>query len=155
METPDTSPKHPWGKHRYKSVVEGCAMAAQYRRSGLTLGEFVRQTGVTRRMVEYWSRRERELAANNHADFVEVTPTLVVPDCPAETVTATALLSSSIVVPVEPEQVPPASVGSPPPPPSTQPTLEIRLPSGATIAVGASFDPVLLRAVVGCLAAPC
>ena len=154
METLDTSPKHPWGKHRYKSVVEGCAMAAQYRRSGLTLGEFVRQTGVTRRMVEYWLRRERELAASNQTDFVEVTPTLVVPVSPAETVSATTLLAPPSVAAVVPKQAPQASAESPPSPP-TQPSLEIRLPSGATIAVGASFDPVLLRAVVGCLAAPC
>ena len=154
MAPSDTSTKHPWGKHRYKSVVDGCAMAAQYRRSGLTLGEFVRQTGVTRRMVEYWSRRERELAASNQSNFVEVTPVAVVPDRAEKPVTATVLLAAPSGAPVEPEQAQPP-VAEPPLRPTTQPSLEIRLPSGATIAVGASFDPVLLRAVVGCLAAPC
>jgi hypothetical protein len=153
MATNETSTKRPWGKHRYKSVIEGCAMAAQYRRSGLTLGEFVRQAGVTRRMVEYWSRRERELAARSQGDFVEVTPSQVVPARPAETMTEMTLLAPPSVVPDEPEQAsvePPLSLPLP-----AQPSLEIRLPGGATIAVGVSFDPVLLRAVVGCLAVPC
>lgn len=154
MATNDTSTKHPWGKHRYKSVVEGCAMAAQYRRSGLTLGEFARQTGVTRRMVEYWLRRERELAASNQSDFVEVTPAQVKPDASSVTVTTMALLAPPVVVPAEPEQAPQATE-VPPAKPAVKLSLEIRLPGGATIAVGASFDPVLLRAVVGCLAAPC
>ena len=154
MATSDTSTKHPWGKHRYKSVVDGCAMAAQYRRSGLTLGEFVRQTGVTRRMVEYWSRRERELAVSNQSDFVEVTPVAVVPDRAEKPVTATVLLAAPSVAPVEQEWAQPPAADQPPQP-APQPSLEIRLPSGATIAVGARFDPALLRAVVGCLAAPC
>jgi hypothetical protein len=168
MPESEKSSKHAWGKHRYTSVVEGCAMAAQYRRSGLTIGEFVRQTGVSRRMVLYWTQRERELAANVQAGFVEVTaavPALAAevaapdlrPDLPAEPVRPALPnvepSSWAVMVPVpSPVGMKAEPLASPAPSPSA---VEIRLPGGATIAVGPGFDPQMLRAVVGCLVAPC
>jgi hypothetical protein len=145
-------------------------MAAQYRRSGLTIGEFVRQTGVSRRMVLYWTQRERELAANVQAGFADVTAAIPAPS-PVLAVAAPEQQSPRASDPVQPV-LPSVELPSPtvmtavtPPvvvtgeplaaPSSRQSAVEIRLPGGATIAVGRDFDPQTLRAVVGCLVAPC
>jgi len=127
-------------------------MAAQFRRSGLTVGEFVRQTGVSRRMVLYWTQRERELASNVQAGFVDVTPALEAD--------ATVLNADS---PVDAASEPPRPalprLANPVPPSPTMvgsSSLEITLPRGAIIKVGPGFDPVLLRTVVSCLeTSPC
>ena len=169
MAQNEKSPKHAWGKHRYTSVVDGCAMAAQYRRSGLTIGEFVRQTGVSRRMVLYWTQRERELATAVEAGFTEVTASLPAPAPPIAAPLPPAVSSCQPDGPAMPSteltssampaaEAPPAAAAVAPRALAAQPrhtAVEIRLPSGATIAVGRDFDPHTLRAVVGCLVAPC
>jgi hypothetical protein len=135
---------YPAGKHRYKTVVDGCAMAARFRNSGLTVGEFVRQTGVSRRMVDYWTRRERELAHTMKDGFAEVTPAI-----------------EHVAVDVAPAAVAPVPERQPTPEPpkralSPPPTIELRLPGGAAIVIGPGFDPAVLRAVVACLgSSPC
>jgi len=137
-QSESTPPKHPAGKHRYKSVIDGCAMVAQFRRSGLTIGEFTRQTGISRRMVDYWTRRERELARTVSSGFVEVTPAI-----PA---------AAPLALPAPaPSQAEPAVVAAPSRPATGSASIEIRLPGGPVIAVGADFDPGLLRAVIACL----
>ena len=150
--------KHPWGKRRYASVVEGCAMAAQFRRSGLTIGEFTRQTGVSRSMVLYWTQRERELAASAQAGFVEVTPAIEAVDTEAQA--APVITPPAVIARSEPAKSPKApSPAAPIPPPAAiaeaPRSLVIRLPGGAVIVVDAGFDPSLLRAVVGCLVPEC
>jgi hypothetical protein len=136
-------PNHPAGKHRYKTVIDGCAMAARFRQSGLTVGAFVRQTGVSRRMVDYWTRRERELARTVQEGFAEVTPAI-------EHVAVEAAPAVAAVPECPPVQKPPLSA------PSAPPSIELRLPGGAAIAIGPGFDPAVLRAVVACLgSSPC
>lgn len=144
MAQPDaTQPNHPAGKHRYKTVIDGCAMAARFRQSGLTVGAFVRQTGVSRRMVDYWTRRERELAHTVKDGFAEVTPAI-------EHVAVDAAPAAAAVPERPPVQEPPLSA------PSAPPLIELRLPGGAAIAIGPGFDPAVLRAVVACLSSsPC
>jgi hypothetical protein len=104
MAQNEKSPKHAWGKHRYTSVVDGCTMAAQYRRSGLTIGEFVRQTGVSRRMVLYWTQRERELATAVEAGFTEVTASLPAPAPPIAAPVPPAVNSCQPDGPATPQQ---------------------------------------------------
>lgn len=154
MAQNEKSPKHAWGKHRYTSVVEGCAMAAQYRRSGLTIGEFVRQTGVSRRMVLYWTQRERELAATVEAGFTEVSATV---PAPSPAITAPEPPATGPSQPTQPGMSStPATVIKPLAlPTANHVPVEIRLPGGVVITVGPDFDPQTLRAVVGCLVAPC
>ena len=136
-------PNHPAGKHRYKTVIEGCAMAARFRQSGLTAGAFVRQTGVSRRMVDYWTRRERELAQTVNGGFAEMTPAI-------EHVAVDAAAAPAAVPERPPVPAPPMRG------PSAPSSIELRLPGGAAIAVGPGFDPVVLRAVVACLgSSPC
>lgn len=67
---------HPAGKHRYKTVVDGCAMAARFCQSCLTVGEIVQQTYISRRMVDNWTRRERALAHTLKDGLAEVTPAI-------------------------------------------------------------------------------
>jgi hypothetical protein len=119
--------RHPQGRHRYRNVIEGCAMAAEFRRSGLTVAEFSRQKGVSRKMILYWTGRERELAASRPQELVEV---------------------AAVSAPA-PAAAPPASTAS------TVAGLEVRLPNGIAIAVSSTFDASLLREVVRALAAPC
>lgn len=136
-------PNHPAGKHRYKSVIDGCAMAARFRQSGLTIGAFVRQTGVSRRMVDYWTRRERELANAVKDGFAEVTPAI-------EHVAIDAAPAPAAVPEHHPAPAPPLHA------PPVSPQIELRLPGDVSIAIGPGFDPAVLRAVVACLgSSPC
>lgn len=138
-----TQPNHPAGKHRYKTVIDGCAMAARFRQSGLTVGAFVRQTGVSRRMVDYWTRRERELANAVKEGFAEVTPSI-------EHVAADAAPTLTAIPEHPPAPVPLLHT------PQVPPQIELRLPGGASISIGPGFDPAVLRAVVACLgSSPC
>ena len=157
MNETEKPTKHPWGKHRYKSVIEGCAMAAQFRQSGLTLGQFVQQTGVTRRMVEYWLRRERELATTATSGFAEVTA-VTTAESPAEEQIPSAMVTPASPPPPEPVEAQlPATASTLPlvEQVSVPKPLEIRLPGGVIIPVGPGFDADLLRDVVACLGASC
>ena len=129
------------GKHRYQSVIEGCEMAAEYRRSGLHMAEFARQKGISRRMVEYWTLRERELAATSEGGFVEVSvgdhpgPAGALP-APAATVASATPIAIS-------------------PPGVERTALEIRFRNGTTIIVRCDCDATLLRSVIATLEAAC
>lgn len=127
---------HPQGKHRYRSVAEGMAMAQAYLRSGLGQAEFARQHGITLRMVKYWSGRARQLAvASETATAPTPTPLLEhIGHVEAESVvTISAVAKSATPVPRDPA------------------TIEVRLARGLTVAVTAGFSPVLLRQIVACL----
>ncbi len=109
---------------QYRSVVQGFELVAEFRRSGLSAGDYSRQCGVSRKSLNYWIGRSTALAhaaVTSPQGFVEVTP-------PANT-------QALIPAPTQPGS------GS----------LEIRLPGGATIVVSASFDGALLRSVVKAL----
>ncbi len=128
---------HPHGVHRYRSVVEGCAMAAEFRRSGLTVAAFARQQGVTRRMILYWASRESELAAAHRPqELVMVTaPTSAPAPSPTPTPTPTPA--------VQPRRS------------SADPIIELRLSDGSVALLRPGFDASLLRDVMRALAAPC
>lgn len=120
--------RHPQGRRRYQNVVEGCAMAAEFRRSGLTVAEFSRQKGVSRKMIMYWAGRERELAASRPQELVQV-PAVAAPS---------------------PAPALPADAAS-----FARAAIEVRLPNGVTIGVCVGFDASLLRDVVRALSASC
>jgi hypothetical protein len=135
------STSHIAGKHRYTSVVDGIALANDFARSRQTMSEFARQRGVSFSMVRYWSTRARRLASASEPGLIQV----------AE------VSSAGVIEPVSPPQEPtPAPVPRPPPmavmkPASSPPSIEVRLPSGVSIAVGAGFSPTVLSQVIACL----
>ena len=139
-------PRHLAGKHRYTSVVDGIALANDFVRSRQSMSEFARQRGVSFSMVRYWSIRARQLSSASEPGLVQV----------AE------VSSTGAIEPVSPPVVStPVSTPSPAPPslPSTTvtklspslPTIEVRLPGGVSIAVGAGFSPAVLSQVIACL----
>jgi hypothetical protein len=142
-------PRHIAGKHRYTSVVDGIALANDFARSRQTMSEFARQRGVSFSMVRYWSIRARRLASASEPGLVQV----------AEVSLAGA------IKPVAPPQEPtPLPAPRPPSLPSmavmkpapSSPTIEVRLPGGVSIAVGAGFSPAVLSQVIACLGGrPC
>ena len=138
------STSHIAGKHRYTSVVDGIALANDFARSRQTMSEFARQRGVSFSMVRYWSIRARRLASASEPGLIQV----------AE------VSSAGAIEPVSPPPEPtPASSPRPPSlppmavmkPASLSPTIEVRLPSGVSIAVGAGFSPAVLSQVIACL----
>ena len=135
------STSHIAGKHRYTSVVDGIALANDFALSRQTMSEFARQRGVSFSMVRYWSIRARRLASASEPSLIQV----------AE------VSSAGAIEPVSPPQEPtPAPVPRPPSmavmkPASSSPTIEVRLPSGVSIAVGAGFSPAVLSQVIACL----
>ena len=138
------SPRHPAGKHRYTSVVDGIALANDFARSRQTMSEFARHRGVSFNMVRYWSIRARRLASASEPGLVQL-----------------AEVSCAGVV----EPVPAPEVPTPPPAPaqpslpsvvipgrvSASATIEVRLPGGVSIAIGAGFSPTVLSQVIACL----
>jgi hypothetical protein len=136
-------PRHLAGKHRYTSVVDGIALANDFVRSRQSMSEFARQRGVSFNMVRYWSIRARQLSSASEPGLVQV----------AE------VSSTGVIEPVSPPVV---STPAPAPPPSlpsmavtkpasSSPTIEVRLPGGVSIAVGAGFSPAVLSQVIACL----
>lgn len=116
-------------RKQYRSVVEGFELVAEYRRSGLSAGDFSQQRGVSRKSLNYWVGRATALAQAAVAPatgFVEVTPPTAQPCLPAP-----ASVSASGLDPVC--------------------KLEIRLSGGASIVVATGFDAALLRSVVQAL----
>lgn len=137
-------PSHPQGKHRYTSVVEGVALANDFARSRQSMSDFARQRGVSFSMVKYWSARARQLAASSAPELVQV----------AE------LTTSGAIVPVLPRASLPAPVSpmAAPAPPTlaSPPMIEVRLPNGVRIGVGAGFSPQALAEVIACVGGrPC
>lgn len=106
-------------------------MAADFRRSGLTVAEFAKQKGVTRKMIMYWTGRERELAASRPQELVRM-------PAPAPTSDAVAAPAPSAPVPVQ-----------------SNAAIELRFPGGLVATVHPGFDATLLREVIRALAAPC
>lgn len=142
----DNAAPHPPGKHRYTSVVQGMELANEFGRSRLSTAEFARQRGVSSQMVRYWSARARRLAASSTPDLVQV----------AE------VTSEGAVEPVASVPALPAPAAPPSPKPqaavtaSTAPTIELRLPNGVCIGVGAGFSPQVLSQVIACVSGrPC
>ncbi|MBA3587131.1 MAG: hypothetical protein H0X45_02260 [Planctomycetes bacterium] len=131
---PDRDVRHRQGVHRYHSVVEGCAMAAKFRRSGLTVAEFSRQNGVTRKMILYWTGRERELAASHRPQELVRIPE----PSPSATPTPSVAVAEHVRSPAASDQ-----------------SIEVRLPSGAVLVVRAGFDASLLRELMRTLGAAC
>ena len=56
----EIEPRKPQGKHFYRSVVGGVAMANEFLASRLGMSEFARQKGISYAMVKYWAKRARE-----------------------------------------------------------------------------------------------
>ncbi len=137
------SPADPPSTQRYRTVVEGVELANEFTRSRMTVTEFARQRGVTVRMITYWTKRARLLAAATSPDLVQVAEigeTGAIAPLPAE-----AIPSAHAIIPV-----------STPAAPMAGPTIEVRLPSGVRIGVAAGFSPVVLAQVVACLGGrPC
>lgn len=131
--------EHPQGKHRYRSVADGMAMAQAYLRSGLGISAFARQYGASARMVKYWSTRAQMLAAASEATAPPRPPLLE----------HVASVEGESILPVSsPSAVPPE------PPPSSAPDpgrIEITLPGGARLVVSGTVSPELLRHAVLCL----
>lgn len=135
-------PRHLVGKHRYTSVVDGIALANDFVRSRQSMSEFARSRGVSFNMVRYWSIRARQLSSASEPDLVQV----------AE------VSSTGAIEPVVPTPEPSPTPSPPPSLPSTvtkpipsSPTIEVRLPGGVSIAVGAGFSPAVLSQVIACL----
>ena len=139
--TEPSPPAHPPGKHRYRSVIEGMELANDFASSRLTISAFARERGVSCRMVQYWTRRARRLAAESSPDAVQVA----------------TVGSDGSVVPIQPQ--PAAAVITAalttPLPPVAAPMIEVRLPNGVRIAVAAGFSPEVLTQVIACLGRPC
>ena len=138
-EAPESIQRHPRGKHRYHSVVDGIELANDFERSRLPISEFARQRGVSFRMVKYWSTRARRLAASSAPGFVQVGTT-----------------NSPEVDPVSTDDGPVPPPALPAPMPRTPavmatPSIEVRLPNGVRIAVGAGFSAEVLTQVIACL----
>jgi len=137
------SPRHVAGKHRYTSVVDGVALANDFVRSRQSMSEFARQRGVSFSMVRYWSIRARQLSSASEPGLVQV----------AE------VSSTGAIEPVSVQEVPGPTPAQPPSLPSmavtklasSSPTIEVRLPGGVSIAVGAGFSPAVLSQVIACL----
>jgi hypothetical protein len=132
------SPAGPPSTQRYRSVVEGVELANEFTQSRLTMAEFARQRGVTMRMVAYWTKRARLLAAATSAELVqvaEISGTGSFEALPAEGV---PIASAVIAAPS------PTALGS-------MPTIEVRLPNGVRIGIAAGFSPAVLAQVVTCL----
>ena len=141
--TIEPSLTHPPSSQRYRSVVEGVDLANEFTRSRMTAAEFARQRGVTVRMIMYWTKRARLLAAATTPDLIQVAEVSAggtiepppVEACPA----ATAIIAAPS-----------------PPAPVSNPTIEVRLPNGVRIGVAAGFSPAVLAQVVTCLGSrPC
>ena len=131
---------HPPGKHRYRSVVEGMDLANDFASSRLTISAFARERGVSCRMVQYWTRRARRLAAESSPAAVQVA----------------TVGADGAVLHAEPRPV--ASMiaaATAPMAPVVPPTIEIRLPNGVRIGVAAGFSPEVLTQVIACLGRPC
>jgi hypothetical protein len=136
-------PRHLAGKHRYTSVVDGIALANDFVRSRQSMSDFARQRGVSFSMVRYWSIRARQLSSASEPGLVQV----------AE------VSSTGAIEPVSPPVVASATSAPSPSLPSTtltkpapaSPTIEVRLPGGVSIAVGAGFSPAVLSQVIACL----
>ncbi len=133
--------RHPRGKHRYHSVVDGIELANDYERSRLPISEFARQRGVSFRMVKYWSTRARRLATSSSSDFVQVgavTAPMAVPQTAADRPALPALPAPITLSPTaEPVAGPP--------------TIEVRLPNGIRVAIGPGFSSEVLTQVIACL----
>ncbi len=136
--------QHPPGKHRYTSVVEGMELANEFARSRQSVSEFGRQRGVSSQMVRYWCGRARRLAAAAKPDLVQV----------AE------LSASGVIEPMPQSPALPAPVSRPAtiapqasaiPPTAAPPTIELRLPNGVRIGIGAGFSPEVLSQVIACV----
>ncbi|MBV9542411.1 MAG: hypothetical protein JO167_14205 [Alphaproteobacteria bacterium] len=127
-------PPYQQGKHRYRSVAEGMAMAQAYLRSGQGMSQFARENGITQRMVMYWSTRARQLAsASETATAQPVSPPLLEH---VGSVDERGCITT-------PEAAPAA--------PKKEAAIEVRLSNGARIAVKAGFSPARLRQVIACL----
>ena len=136
-DTSDT--QHPPGKHRYRSVADGMAMAQAFLRSGLGISAFARQYGASARMVKYWSTRAQMLAAASEAAAPPHAPLLEhVASIDGETILPA---SPSTAVPPEPPQPSEPDPGR----------IEITLPGGARLVVSGTVSPELLRHAVQCL----
>ena len=141
-------PRHVVGKHRYTSVVDGIALANDFARSRQTMSEFARQRGVSFNMVRYWSIRARRLSSASEPGLVQV----------AEVTAAGVVEPVGASMAPESAPVPAATLPTPmlPSPPAPKPaassaTIEVRLPGGVSIAVGAGFSPAVLSQVIACL----
>ena len=141
-------PCHIAGKHRYTSVVEGIALANDFVRSRQSMSEFARQRGVSFSMVRYWSIRARQLSSASEPGLVQV----------AEVSSTGVIEPVSLPVVTNPAPGPasappslPSMMVTKPPSPSPSPTIEVRLPGGVSIAVGAGFSPSVLSQVIACL----
>lgn len=139
--------RHPKGKHRYRSVVEGMGLANEFARSGQSITEFARQRGVSFNMVKYWSMRARQLASASSSDLVQVGEVSV--SGILEAVSPAKPVSADPVVPPMPRL--PARVVT-----ASPPTIEVRLPNGMSIGIGAGFSPQVLAQVIACVGGrPC
>ena len=142
-EEPEPIQRHPRGKHRYHSVVDGIELANDFERSRLPISEFARQRGVSFRMVKYWSTRARRLAASSASGFVQVGTTN---SAEADVLSATDRPAPLAALPA-PMPRPPAAVTTA----VAAPCIEVRLPNGVRIAVGAGFSAEVLTQVIACL----
>ncbi len=135
--------RHPQGKQRYRSVVEGVALANEFYSSRMSMSEFARQRGVSVRMVTYWSSRARQLAAATASDLVQI----------AEIDAKGGITPVSQGMPALQAPAPaPVPMATPAPLPVSGPTMiEVRLPNGVRLGVGAGFSPVALAQVIACL----
>lgn len=149
--------RHPKGKHRYRSVVEGMELANEFARSGQGITEFARQRGVSFNMVKYWSMRARQLASASSSDLVQVGEMSV--SGILETGSPTGPASAQpVVVPVPPVVPPVAPVPRLPSPAvaTSPPMIEVRLPNGLSIGISAGFSPQVLAQVIACVGGrPC
>lgn len=123
-------------------MVEGVELANEFARSRLTMSEFARQRGVSQRMVQYWSQRARQLAVAASGDLVQV----------AE-VSATGTVAPMAMPPAPPPgaSVVATSPALPVPPAPGPPVIEVRLPNGVRIGIGAGFSPQVLAQVIACV----
>lgn len=128
--------EHLPGKHRYRSVADGMAMAQAFLRSGLGISAFARQYGASARMVKYWSTRAQMLAAASEAAAPQSPPLLE----------HVASVDGASILPVSSSTT--AAPESPQPSVPDPGRIEITLPSGTRLVVSGSVPPELLRQAV-------
>lgn len=134
-----TDSLHPQGKHRYRNVADGMAMAQSFLRSGLGISAFARQYGVSARMVKYWSSRAQLLASASEAATAPSPPLLE----------HVASVDDEAIRPL-PSSPSPSPEPSPPEGP-VEGRIEIILPGGTRLVVSGGVSPELLRQAVHCL----
>ncbi len=118
----------------------------RYRESGLTQPQFCRENDISFHSLRWWLHQPRAKRAMEVLRDAKAHKALTEPQSPAQ-------FQAARFLPVR--IVEPHVVGEPDPsPPGSPPSIQVLLGGGRRVAVGAGFDPDVLRRVVIALEQP-